>query len=154
MHFIIYWLPTFLWLGFAFPSNGVLTHDNTLRIIAPVLTRLLPYTEYINLELAYAAIRKSAHFFGYGLLAFLLFRAFRGGSREWRPKWLLYAGVISLAYGALDESLQAFLPLRNGQFSDWMINAAGVFCTLGVIIIKNSHRVKSRTVIKTMNSQQ
>ncbi|MBM4147325.1 MAG: VanZ family protein [Nitrospira sp.] len=135
-YFLYYWLPPLLWMGFLFPSNETLTHESTSRFLVPLLTWLLPHADRITIELAHIAIRKSVHFFEYGLLAFLLLRAFRGGSRAWKLEWVVYSGIISLAYAALDESMQAFLPLRTGQFSDWMINAAGVFCTLGFISLK------------------
>jgi len=131
---IIYWLPPFLWMGFLFPTNGALTHESTSSFLVPFLTWLLPFADRVTIELVHIAIRNSVHFFEYGFLAFLLFRAFRGGNRGWKLEWMLYAGSSSLAYAALDELLQAFLPLRTGQFADWMINAAGVVCTLGLIL--------------------
>jgi len=136
VYFLYYWLPPIVWMAFIFPTNRSLTHDSTSRFLLPLLTWLFPHADSITIELAHIAIRKSVHFFEYGLLAFLLLRAFRERSRAWKLEWILYSGIISLAYAALDESIQAFLPLRTGQFSDWMINAAGVFCTLGVISLK------------------
>jgi VanZ family protein len=136
---------------FLLPTNDALTHANTSRFIVPFLIWLFPLADKGTIELLHIAVRKSVHFFEYGLLAFLLFRAFRGGNKGWKLERFLYAGCISLAYAALDELLQAFLPLRTGQFADWMINAAGIVCTLGIIScwkackLTTSHKPKTYT---------
>ncbi|MBE0427824.1 MAG: VanZ family protein [Nitrospirae bacterium] len=135
-YFLLYRLPPILWMGFLFPENSVLTYESTSRFLVPFLTWLLPFADQTTIKLVHIGIRKSVHFFEYGLLAFLLFRAIRSGRKEWRPEWMLYAGIICLAYTALDELLQVYFPFRTGQFSDWMINAAGVVCTLGLISLK------------------
>ncbi len=131
-----YWLLPVLWMVFLFPTNETLTHDSTLRFIMPVLTWILHHADSKTIELIHTLIRKAGHFLGYSLLAFLLFRAFRSGRRFWKLKWIVFAGIISLAYAALDEYIQVFLPIRSGRFTDWMINATGVFCTLGLMSLK------------------
>jgi VanZ family protein len=123
-------------MGFLFPTNEALTHESTSRFILPFLTWLLPFADQTTIKLVNVGIRKSVHFFEYGLMAFLLFRAIRSGRKRWRPEWMLYAGTISLVYAALDELLQVYFPFRTGQFSDWLINAVGVVSTLGLISLK------------------
>lgn len=123
-------------MGFLFPTNEALTHESMFCFLMPLLTWLLPYADQATIKLVHIGIRKSVHFFAYGLLVFLLLRAIRSGRKGWRPKWMLYAGIISLIYAALDELLQVYFPFRTGQFSDWMINASGVVCVLGLISIK------------------
>ena len=48
-------------------------------------------------------------------------------------EWIVYAGLIAVCYGALDEFLQTFIPLRKGSFYDWMIDSAGTVVTLLII---------------------
>lgn len=136
IHLLSYWLPPLVWMAFLFPTNDALTHANTSRFLVPLLTWLLPMADKGTIELLHIAVRKSVHFLEYGFLALLLLRAFRGANKAWRREWFLYAGGVSLIYAALDELLQVYFPLRTGQFADWMINAAGVVCTLGLMTVK------------------
>lgn len=152
-YFLFFWLSPLLWMGFLFPTNGVLTHESTSRFLVPFLTWLLPFVDRMAIGLIHIAVRKSVHFFEYGFLALLLFRAFRKGSKGWKLEWFLYAGCISLSYAALDELLQAFLPLRNGQFADWIINAAGVVCTLGIISLWQAFKLTTNHRPKTYTSE-
>jgi VanZ family protein len=48
-------------------------------------------------------------------------------------EWIVYAGLIAVCYGAIDEFLQTFIPLRKGSFYDWMIDSAGAVVTLLII---------------------
>jgi len=61
------------------------------------------------------------HFLEYGLLGFLLCRAFEG------EQWLrtVYAGMMVIAVGAVDEIIQWFLPMRVGDLRDVLFNALG-----------------------------
>jgi VanZ family protein len=87
-------------------------------------------------ETLHGLLRKAGHFLEYAFLAFLLFRAFRGRGKPFRYTWILYAGLISLGYSALDEYLQAFIPARTGSFFDWIIDASGIACSLGILMIR------------------
>lgn len=141
IYILSYWLPPTIWMAFLFPSNDGLTHANTSRFLVPLLAWLFPMADKETIELLHIAVRKSGHFFEYGFLALLLFRAFRGANKGWRTEWFLYAGGVSLIYAALDELLQVYYPLRTGQFADWMINAAGVVCTLGIISLWQTNKL-------------
>jgi VanZ family protein len=132
-NFIFFWLPPFLWMGFLFPSNDTLTVSSTSCIIVPIIKWLFPHADQATIETLHILTRKFVHFFEYALLAFLLFRGFRGRNKSWQWQWILYAGIITIGYGAIDEFLQTQIPSRTGSFSDWMINSAGaVFALSGL----------------------
>ncbi len=61
-------------------------------------------------------------------------------------EWIVYAGLIAVCYGALDEFLQTFIPLRKGSFYDWMIDSAGAIFVLSFIYIKGDLKLKGGQV--------
>lgn len=147
VNFLKYWLPPILWMAFIFPlTNGALSAESTSRILLPILEPIirffLPSASQTTVEAIHILIRKVFHLLEYGFLAFLLFRAFRGGKKNWCREWILYAGAISIGYGAVDEFLQSLTASRTGSISDWMINSVGAVFILGIISVKNNHSSK------------
>src|SRR4030042_4309880 len=63
--------------------------------------------------------------------------------KGWRLKWLLYAGIIAVSYGFLDEFLQTLIASRTGSIFDWVIDSTGALSTLGIIYIKDKLQAKS-----------
>lgn len=138
--YVIFWLPAILWMIFVSPTNNALTSDNTSFIIIPLLKWLLPNASHDTINVLHVFIRKGGHFLNYAFLTFLLFRAFRGRKKSWMPKWILYAIIIAFCYGAIDEYLQTMIETRTGSLYDWLINAAGVMCSAGIMF--KIYRVK------------
>jgi lipopolysaccharide/colanic/teichoic acid biosynthesis glycosyltransferase len=133
-YFFVYWLPPILWMAFLFPmTNDSLTVESTSYILEPIIRWFFPGASNATVWMIHIVIRKAGHFIEYSLLAFLLFRAFRGKSKTMQIRWILYAGGIAVSYGALDEFLQTMTPLRSGEVYDWMIDTAGVVVALGMI---------------------
>jgi len=133
-YFLTYWLPPILWMAFLFPmTNDSLTVESTSFILEPIIRWLFPGASNATVWIIHIGIRKAGHFIEYALLAFLLFRAFRGRSRTMQMRWILYAGFIAVGYGALDEFLQTLIPLRSGEVYDWLIDTSGVIVALGMI---------------------
>jgi VanZ family protein len=136
--FFVYWLPPIAWMVFLFPTNESLNSESTSFIIVPVLKWLLPYAGQATIDTLHAVIRKFAHFFSYALLAYLLVRAFRGKGSIWRPQCAVYAGLIAIGYGLLDEYTQTFIQSRTGSFHDWLIDSSGVIVMMGIIYVKKA----------------
>jgi VanZ family protein len=135
-----YWLPPLLWMLFISPLNGILTSHNTSSFVMPLITWLLPDAGMHAAETIHIILRKAGHFLEYAFLALLLFRAFSRRGKTFRLNYIFYAGLISLGYSALDEYLQTFIPARTGSFRDWVIDASGVVCALGILAIRNKHK--------------
>lgn len=131
--FFKYWLPPLLWMAFFFPiGNRALSSSITYEISTAVFRWLFPHASAEAVGVFYIVFRKSLHFLEYGVLAYLLYRAFRGpDGRKWNPVWALRAGLISVAYGFLDEYLQSFVPHRYGSPIDWGVDTAGILAVLG-----------------------
>jgi len=144
--FLKYWLLPVLWMAFFFPvGNRALGSSMIYRISTDVFRWLFPHASYAAVSVFYIVFRKSLHFVEYGALAYLLFRAFRGpDARRWDPRWALRAGLVSVAYGFLDEYLQSFVPNRNGSPIDWGIDTAGIAAVLGTKFLRRSVSCPSR----------
>jgi VanZ family protein len=131
-----FWLPPLLWMALISPVNPLWTSGNTSSVLIPILQWLFPYADEKTIVSVHLLIRKTSHFIEYGFLAFLLFRAFRGGRRDLRLAWILYAGAIAVCYGIFDEYMQSLIPSRTGSLYDWLIDSSGVVCILGIITVR------------------
>ena len=94
------------------------------------------------------AIRKSAHFIEYAILALLTFRAaLLSAGRRTRfvtAGWVAIFIVTSLA--TADEARQAFSPVRTGSPYDILIDVAGGLLTvLGLLVISRRMRPAGAT---------
>jgi VanZ family protein len=137
----IYWLPAVLWMIFISPVNDLLTSHSTSSLLMPLITWLLPHASQHTSETLHILLRKAGHFVEYAFLAFLLFRGFRGSKKTLQFTWILYAGLISLGYSAMDEYMQTFIPARTGSFYDWLIDSSGIACSLAILSWKNKRGI-------------
>ena len=140
--FALYGLPPLLWMAFIFPvGNRALASSRIFEVFAEVFRWLAPRASDATLGVAYIVFRKTLHFVEYGLLVFLLYRAFRGGRG---PFWSKRAGALAaagaVAYGFLDEFLQSFVPRRYGSPFDWAVDTAGVLTVLALLAWTGARR--------------
>jgi len=122
-----YWGPVLLWMSFIFwMSTGTFSSENTSLIIEPILRFLLPSISSEKVAMIHAAIRKSGHVTEYFILGILLFRAFRGGSKELRNvRWAFSSLLVVVLYAASDEFHQSFVPTRTASLVDVGIDTLG-----------------------------
>lgn len=123
---------------FLFPlANKQLSSSAFYNFVYDVFKAIFQGMSYHDFGWIYIAVRKLIHFIGYAVLALLLFRAFGGlSAKVWDPKWILYAAVISVAYGITDEVIQKYLPNRHGNFIDVLIDTSGIFLALGWVFLR------------------
>ena len=90
----------------------------------------------------HVAIRKSAHFVEYGILALLTFRAALLSVNRNRLATAGWSALfIVLALASADEARQAFSPVRTGSPYDVLIDlAGGCIAVAGVIVISRRMR--------------
>jgi len=138
---LVYWLPPVVWMIFISPVNDLLTSHSTSSLIMPLITWLLPHASRHTADTLHILLRKAGHFVEYAFLAFLLFRGFRGIKKTYQYTWILYAGLISLGYSAMDEYMQTFIPARTGSFYDWLIDSSGIACSLAILSWKNKRGI-------------
>jgi VanZ family protein len=116
VHYLLrYWLPPALWMGLIF----ILSAQPTLPRHPEVLLDLV--------------LKKAGHMVGYGILAFLLWRAFSRGQGALSRSALAAAFVVSILYAASDEYHQSFVPERNGTPVDVGLDAVGALVALLVV---------------------
>lgn len=84
-----------------------------------------------------ANLDKVAHFALYGVLGALVARA--ANLSGWPRTWLVAAGLVALAGGALDELHQLFIPGRASSALDWLMDATGAAAglSLGTLMMKS-----------------
>lgn len=132
--FFLYGLPPLLWMAFIFPVwNRALGSSRIYETFADVYRWLVPHVSAHALNTAYIIFRKTLHFIEYGFLAFLFYRAFRGGRGPfWSKRAGLLAAAAAIAYGFLDELLQSFVPNRFGSPFDWAVDTAGILTVVAL----------------------
>ena len=131
------------WMGFLFPANDALSFNSSSSFLVPILTWLLPHASQAIITTLHAFIRKCAHFGGYAILAFLLFRGFRAMDKKtWKMKWVIYSGTIAISYSILDEFLQTFISSRTGSIFDCLIDSAGVVFALSMVSLRSVKYLK------------
>jgi len=90
-------------------------------------------------------IRKLAHMFEYGVLAFLLFRIL-GQTEKRHVNWnLFWTFIFCVFYAISDEYHQTFTPGRTGIYTDVLIDSAGVLIAIWLIYLNWHHqKIKNR----------
>ncbi len=87
---------------------------------------------------------KIYHFGEYFVYGLLIFRAFpKVDSSPQRKFYYVLLFLFGLAYGALDERVQYYIPNRDSSPYDWMADAAG-YLAAGVSFVLVRHWWKKR----------
>jgi len=122
-----YWLPPVIWMAAIFYfSTDSFSGENTGSIFYTIFHFFIPSLTLEQFQPIHFLIRKSAHFTEYGILAFLLFRAFRKGRiREWFWRSALSSWMILAGYALLDEFHQSFTKFRGSSIYDSLIDISG-----------------------------
>jgi VanZ family protein len=80
-------------------------------------------------------IDKVYHFIEYGILSFLLCRAFMNSQRKRLSNYaMLFAILATVVFGMTDEIHQAFVPNRSSSVADWVSDALGAIA--GIFILR------------------
>jgi VanZ family protein len=130
------WLPVIAWAALiSILSSALFSGEHTSGVILPLLQALFPAARPERLLAMHTGIRKAAHLTEYLILALLLVRALRteglrGGALA------ATAVLIGVAYAALDETHQAFVPSRTASPGDVAVDAIGVLAGVGLAIAR------------------
>ena len=144
---IVAWLLVFCWGAMIWILGGdSFSFSETSETLLPWLDWLTGSLDWRTRYKIFVAIRKSAHFIEYAILALLTFRAATlSAARKTQlatAGWVALFIVMSLA--TADEARQAFSPVRTGSPYDILIDVAGGLITvLGLIVI--SRRLRANT---------
>jgi VanZ family protein len=145
--FVRYWMPAIIWMALIFlGSTDMLSAEHTSRFLVPFFRWLDPQISLATLNAIQVGVRKLGHLTEYAILAMLLWRALRSGTR-WQMKMsilLLVAALVCAIFAASDEFHQSFVPSRTSSPRDVMIDICGAF--LGLAVCWMFARRKSATV--------
>lgn len=127
----LWWLPTLLWMGvLAWFSTDTFSAEHTGSVLWKIVHALYGSLSPAAFERLHFLVRKSAHFFSYGLLsgfAFFSLRATFPALRQWSLRWSVPAWLLALLAGSADEIHQTFLASRTPSPRDVLIDATGAF---------------------------
>src|SRR6266852_8508443 len=131
--FVRYWMPAIVWMALIFlGSTDMLSAEHTSRFLVPFLRWLDPQISLAALAAIQVGIRKLGHLTEYAILAMLLWRALRSGTR-WQMKMsilFLVAALASAIFAVSDEFHQSFVPSRTASPNDVMIDICGALIGL------------------------
>lgn len=131
----LYWLPPILWLAAIFYfSTDSFSGEHTGSLFYSIAHWVFPRLTVEQFQPIHFVIRKMAHFTEYGILALMLFRAFRSGnSVRWRWRWAVYSWLVVIGYALLDEFHQTFVASRTPSIVDSMIDFLGGMTALLIL---------------------
>ena len=142
--FLKYWLPVLIWLGVIFVgSTDLMSAEHTSRIIGPLLHWFKPDISAEAIARVQFYVRKAAHVTEYAILAMLVWRALRGGTRSQMKMSILFliAWVACAIFASSDEFHQSFVPSRTASPIDVMIDICGALIGLGICVAVASRKV-------------
>lgn len=153
---LLSFIPTLFLLSLIFgfsaqdgESSGSLSFRISLFLVQ-LISPLLPASTsdpllYERAEMIHLFVRKAAHMTEYFLLALSLQLPLAAWlSRRFTMKARIFAGfLLTVAFAALDEFHQTFVPGRNGNFTDVCIDSTGAaIASLLLLIIYAAYQKK------------
>ena len=131
-------MPAIVWMALIFlGSTDMLSAEHTSRFLVPLLRWIDPQISFAALNAIQLGIRKLGHLTEYAILAALLWRALRGGTR-WQMKMsilLLVAALACAIFAASDEFHQSLVPSRTASPTDVMIDICGALIGLAICLV-------------------
>lgn len=133
------WIPVLVWMGIIFYlSSQPASQSNELssgitKMIIDFVSGVVPGSapELINLN---HIIRKNAHFIAYFILGVFTVNAlYLNRLKETRAFFMSL--TISVAYAALDEFHQTFVPGRSGELRDVLIDSMGALVGIALYLL-------------------
>ena len=155
------WWPVLVWLGIIrLESTEIASSANTSGLLYAVLSNVVPHVNPHVVQGLNEVLRKTGHFFGYGILGALVFYALRNTNRDWlaplllrrwgfyrqdfwRMEWAMLGMLVTITTASLDEIHQSFMPSRTGRWQDVVLDACGA-AALQIIIYVFSLRALNR----------
>jgi VanZ family protein len=120
--FLVYVYAVLLLVGAMIPGNGFFRLQKANKIFSVLLSD------------------NAFHFFGFGILAWLLCYGYHRAKMSRMP--YLRAGIFSLAYGLFIELVQIPLPYRFFSMKDFAFDAAGIVVGLfGFCLFRRKYKL-------------
>ena len=155
------WWPVVVWLAIIrLESTDFASSANTSDLLYAVLSPLFPHMNFQLVEEINTVLRKTGHFFGYGILGALVFFALKNTNRDlitplllrrwgmylhdfWRMEWAMLGMGVAAITASLDEIHQSFMASRTGRWQDVVLDTCGA-AVLQIVIYFFSLSVLNR----------
>jgi VanZ family protein len=143
--FLRYWLPVLIWMALIFSASAdSQSSQRSSRFIGPLVRWFIPNISEARLYQIVFIARKAAHVTEYAVLSCLFARALHTPAAFTRPEWsrkrAALAWFVAALYSATDELHQAFVPNRDGRWTDVGIDAIGAL--VGVLVFWSWGRLR------------
>ena len=127
-----------VWMVLIFTASADnLSAQHSSRFLEPVIRWLFPHLASATVYHLVFLARKCAHLTEFAVLALLLWRARRQPQRQdprpWEWSQAGFALLCTALYAASDELHQLFIPHREGQWQDVVIDTTGA--VLGLLVL-------------------
>ena len=134
------WIPAIVWMILiAIESTPWLSSQNTGSVLSQVAGWLFGPLSSTRVNWFNTALREVGHVTGYGVLSWLLFRAWRATLRTsaaaWAISWASIAFLMTVAVATLDEWHQTFLPSRSGSIHDVYLDSSAALTVQFLLFI-------------------
>ena len=131
---LIYTIITILWIAviFGFSLQPATVSNNVsgsilTRILAPMFPQIMENKELAHL--AHLLVRKAAHFTEYMVLGMLSVNAIQYYLTK---KLYVMSAGFCVVIAMIDETIQLFVPGRDGRFWDVLIDSSGAI--VGIVL--------------------
>jgi VanZ family protein len=136
------WLLVAFWLAIIFiASTAIFTPQHSSAFIDPILRAIAPNADGHTIGRLHHVVRKIGHVVEYAILAALLARATLAmrATRRW---WFVASLSLLAVVASSDEFHQLFVPGREGQISDVLLDITAGLATLVAIALYRRILVK------------
>jgi VanZ family protein len=140
------WLPVLIWIGVIALESMVGSSTNTGSLLYSAVVSIFGSVDSARFELFHHILRKCGHFFGYGILGYLWFRAFTLSLESSRLTCAAFAIGCTFAVASLDEWHQSFSSARTGQFTDVLLDTSGAVLLVAIALLAAARRREPRAV--------
>lgn len=126
-------MPVIAWMLVIFAASTDLgSAEHTSRFLIPLLHWINPGISAVAIAKIQFLIRKAAHLTEYAVLAMLLLRAVRSGTRDAFARQAALVLVIAALYAVTDEFHQTRAPSRTASARDVLIDCFGAASGLSI----------------------
>jgi VanZ family protein len=140
-------------------STDMASANNTGGLLYSVISFVAPHVDHAFVDLLNEVLRKTGHFFGYGILSVLVFLALKNTNRDrlrnlmlrswgvylrdlWRLEWSFIGVMAALGMATYDEIHQTFIPSRTGRWQDVVIDTCGAIAMQVVVYLWATRKLK------------
>jgi VanZ family protein len=129
------WLPVLIWTGVIALESSIGSSGNTAPVLLWISQKLIGNMSADSFATLHHVVRKCGHFFGYGILGVLWFRALGISVGRNRRIALAVALAATFVTASIDEWHQSFSSARTAAFSDVLLDTMGAAVLIALFML-------------------